>query len=436
MSHISQTSMSDQPLKDTNNYSKSMPEGRQEQLLATLGKLLEIQAIEVKTALSQAAQLVADVLAVDKVDIFLHETASDTLVSVGVSDTPMGRRQRAIGMDRMPIANKGRAVEVFQTGKVHMTGHADQDAAELVGVTEGLGVRSSITVPLEVASERRGLLMIVSATPDFFSKHDLHFIEAVAHWVGIVMHRAELVEQLTSEAITRGRRLAAEELLTILAHDVRNFLTPIKGHIDLLLRRATREQRDKDIADARSASKALDRLSHLISEMLDVARLDQGLFAIHPQLLNIVDLVQETIRALSTPETEMQLHAPSEEMIICADAERVRQALENLLSNAIKHAPPGTPISVMVETDMHTDEAWAVLTVSNLGKSIPPEILANIFQPFVADPDSTGLGLGLYIASKIATAHHGTLTVDSLPEEGTSFHFAIPIVEEIYTIEN
>jgi two-component system, OmpR family, sensor kinase len=89
---------------------------RQDRLLTTLERLLELPATEVNATLNQAAQLVAEVLATDKVDIFFHDPEDDTLVSLGISDTPMGRQQKAIGMGRLPIANGGRTVEVFLSG--------------------------------------------------------------------------------------------------------------------------------------------------------------------------------------------------------------------------------------------------------------------------------------------------------------------------------
>jgi DNA-binding NarL/FixJ family response regulator len=93
-----------------------------------------------------------------------------------------------------------------------MTGRADEDPAEIRGVTEGLGVRSEILCPLQVDGERRGVVSVVSAKPDLFSEQDRRFLEAVAGWIGTLMHRAELVEELARDAIQQGRRQAAEEL--------------------------------------------------------------------------------------------------------------------------------------------------------------------------------------------------------------------------------
>jgi hypothetical protein len=89
---------------------------RQERLLTTLERLLELPAIDGNDTIQQAVQLITEVLDADKVDAFFHDTSTDTLVARGTSDPPMGRRQKAIGLDRIPLANGGRMVEVFLTG--------------------------------------------------------------------------------------------------------------------------------------------------------------------------------------------------------------------------------------------------------------------------------------------------------------------------------
>jgi len=99
---------------------------RQDRLLSTLEGLLELPATDVTATLNQATSLIAEVFAADKVDVFFHDWASETLVALGTSATPMGRKQKAIGMDRLPLANRGRTVEVFLSGTSYLTGHADR----------------------------------------------------------------------------------------------------------------------------------------------------------------------------------------------------------------------------------------------------------------------------------------------------------------------
>ena len=86
-------------------------------LLSTLEQLLAIEATELRSALNQSADLLAGALGAEKIDVSLHDPAVDTLVALGISDTPMGRRQQQIGMDRLPVANGGCVVEVYQTGE-------------------------------------------------------------------------------------------------------------------------------------------------------------------------------------------------------------------------------------------------------------------------------------------------------------------------------
>ncbi len=410
-----------------------------DRLLSTLEHLLAIEATEVKPALSQAAQLIGDALYAEKVDAFLFEPSSNSLLSLGSNDTPMSHHQRALGLDRQQIANGGRMVEVFLTGDSYICGRVDEDQQELRGVRtpepKGLGIVSQIGASFEVNGERRGVLMAGASMHDFFTEKDLRFIEAAARWVGMVTHRAELVEQQTKEAVELGRRLAAEELLTIMAHDLRNYLTPLKGHLNLIERRARREERAADLRDAQVAISTLTRLNHLISNLLDVARLDQGLFAIQPQPINLVSLIGELLPAFTTSDVHIHVHA-EHELELSADPDRLRQVLENLLANAVKHAFKQTPIDVTVETEQRDDGEWAKVVVSNQGTTIPPDLLAHLFQPFVAGSSSTGLGLGLYLAKSIAVAHQGSLSVDA-PQGTGQVHFTLylPTASE-YGTEN
>lgn len=232
------------------------PHGGNDRLLETLQRLLAIQAPELRPALNQASDLVAQTLGAEKVDVLLYEATSESLVAMGTSNTPMGRRQRELGLDRLPLANGGPQVRVFLTGEPYRTGHADQDPEQPRGIVEGLGVHSEIDVPLVVDGARRGILSVMSAMPDRFSQHDLNFVTAVATWVGMLTHRAELVEQLAADSERRGGRRAAEELTKLtrrqqevascLAEGLSNeqiasrlMLTPgtVANHVEHILRR-------------------------------------------------------------------------------------------------------------------------------------------------------------------------------------------------------
>ena len=395
-------------------------------LLETMERILAIDAPDLTSAMQEAAQLVAQTFRADKVDALLLESATSTLVALGTSDTPMGRREHALGLHRLPLVNGGRAAQVFETGTPHRSGRVDEDPKELPGLIHGLGVRSEVIAPIDVESTRRGVVLASKATHDAFSEDDLRFLQTIGRWLGMLVHRSELNQQLREESAERGRRIAGEELITILAHDVRNLLTPLKARVALLRRRASRDGRERDVQDLDEANRSVTRLTQLMENLLDVARLEGGAFAIHPRPVELVRLVEETISAFDSGKTVIRIQAP-DELEACVDPEGFRQVLENLLSNAVKHSPEHAPVIVALRTELRAEDQWAIITVSNQGLGVPPEVLPRLFTRFAADSKSTGVGLGLYIASKIVALHGGTITVDSAPNQGAHFHIALPV---------
>ncbi len=396
---------------------------KHESLLSTLQQLLELPTTSVGDTLHQSAQLVTTALHAEKVDTFLYDPTTESLVAYGTSQTPLGAKQQALGLDRLPLAQGGRAVEVYQTGLPYWSGHVERDPVELPGMKEDLGIKSEILVPLSTDSTRRGVVLVSSSMEQHFTEEDLHFLEAVTHWIGVVLHRAELVEQQTREAMTQAHRLAAEEILTIMAHDLGKLLTPIKGRLDLLERRARREGQVDYERELLIIKQSVVRVRRLMTDLLEVARLRQGLFTLRVQAFDLVEMLSDMVSIWSTEEHTIHLHAP-EHFLVRADPSRIQQALENLLSNAITHAAARTAVQVTVREEQHDEEPWVAVTISNQGPPIPPELLATLFLPFAKGEQSQGMGLGLYLAERMAHAHHGSLTVRTT-EAGPTTHFTL-----------
>ncbi len=399
----------------------------QNRLLAILGQLLSIQVTDVKSALDQVCDLITPVLGADKVDVFLYIPETDTLVTAGASNTALARQEHDMGMDRLPMVNGGRTVEVFQTGHSYSTGHADRDAGVLLGVRTGLHVQSMMLVRFGANGDRRGVLQALSKTGDRFSPDDLVFVEAVAHWIGMITHQAEMVEKISRDAVEEARRASAEEVVTVLAHDLGNYLTPLNARIDFMRARAKREGHTANIKDANEAKGALDRLRALIEDLLDVARVGQNIFTLSLQPVDLVSIVKQTAAVMGTRDADILLELP-EELLIQADPSRIRQALENLLANATKHSPKLLPVHVLLRTETRDGGEWAVISVHDEGPGIPAALLPKLFTRFGSGPGSTGLGLGLYLAKSIATAHGGTLTVDTAVGKGSTFRLSLPML--------
>ena len=397
-----------------------------DRLLSLVQQLLAIEETEIPKALNRAATLVVQAFAAEKVDVFLYEQKGQSLIAQGVSQTPLGQLQRSIGMDRLPLANGGRVAEVFQTGATYRSGQVDQDPKELPGIKDALGIRSMLAVPLIIGGERRGVIQVNMTQPDFFTEHDQDFLEGVTHWVGTVIHRAELLQQVAHAAAEEARRGTAEELVTVLAHDLRNYLTPLQGRLGLLTRRAKKEQRSRDLDDLAGITTTMSRLERLIADLMDTARLSQGLFTLTKQPIDLTMLVEEVAMMLSTPSVQIKVHMPTE-LIAWVDADRLRQAVENVLSNAVKHSPKGK--TVLIHAEVQEEDTEAVLSVSDQGPGIPEELLSTLFEPFRAGSGSKGLGLGLYLARQIALAHGGQLSVDTTYQDGARFLLHLPLHE-------
>jgi signal transduction histidine kinase len=398
-------------------------------LLETLERLLEIPSSDLKTALTLACDAVAAARRADKVDAFLLEPTKNSLVAIGTSNQPLSNLQRNAGLDILPIANGGRVVHVYETKAPFRTGHLTEDPGELKGVREVLKIESKVGVPIEVAGQVRGVLMVASLARDFFTEEDERFAVSISRWVGSVAHRAELVQEIGKNAVEQGRRAVAEELVTILAHDLRNFVSPILARLQLIQRRAAQDKREVDVRDSEAALWAVRRLNRLIADILDVARIDQGVFRLDLAPVDLGVLASDVAKTLSTPSHEIRV-AAMDEVVVNADPARVTQCLENIVGNAIRHSPRGAAVTVIVSKTRVEDGDVGALEVLDEGPGVPAEVLPRIFERFSSGNRSPGLGLGLYLAKRISLAHGGELTVESPPGKGARFRLLLPVEPE------
>lgn len=394
-------------------------------LLVTLERLLTIENVDLKEALNESADMVASALRADKVDVFLYEAGIKALVAMGISHTPVGRLQIELGLNRLYLENGGRTVLTYQTQQPFLTGHAEKDPDQLLGVIEGLGLHSIISVPLYVKGELRGVLEATALAPDAFSEYDLRFLEAVAGWVSTILHRTELTQQIVQEATAEVRQTTAEELITIIAHDLRNYFTPLKGRLALLRRRAAQEGRSHDLEDLDSIDTILSRLNGMTGDLLDVNRLKHASFTLNKRPLELVGLLKEVAATFDYPGRPVIVKALPP-IYLEADAERLCQVIENLLANALEYSQSEAPVEIIASLVEDKNGRQARVAVIDRGPGIDPQILSQLFKPYVRSDRSHGVGLGLYLIKEIVQAHGGTISVETVPGGGTNFSLFLP----------
>jgi two-component system, OmpR family, sensor kinase len=400
-----------------------------DRLMTTLERLLEIPTGDSRTTMIQSADLIADLLRADKVDLFLHDPARDSLNAVCSSSQPLSALQRKLGLDVLPIANGGRVVWVYKTGQTFLTGNLLADAEELRGVKEGLGIRSKIGVPLEMGGKRRGMVMIASCNPNHFSEQDKECAQTLVRWTGVLVHRAELAEELRRNSMEQSRRAVADELVAVVAHDMRNYLSPIELRLHTLKKLATTDPLSEPmLREIDRIFSALGQLRTMVADLLDVARLDHGLFRIEPELVDLVGLIEESAGALATPQVNVDVRVQSTgKILVFADAGRVRQCSDNLIANAIQQSQEGGTVTVLIGTQTGPGGECARVDVIDEGPGVAPEILPRIFERHTTSKArGGGLGLGLFLAKRIAQLHGGELTVESPPGSGAHFTLLLP----------
>ncbi len=216
-----------------------------------------------------------------------------------------------------------------------------------------------------------------------------------------------------------------EQMMSVLGHDLRNPLTAIKMSAARLRRRA-------DVpATAREQAGRIDhaagRMAELIATLLDFANARfRGALPIAPGAADLGRIARETVDELRAvrPDRAIELSVRGDARGQW-DSARIAQVVSNLVANALEHGVEGAPVDVSVR-----DEGDAVgISVHNAGTPIPPELLPVLFEPFTRGSNGAaarGLGLGLYIAHEIVSAHGGVIEVVSTPGDGTRFTVHLP----------
>jgi signal transduction histidine kinase len=397
-----------------------------DRFLRTLQQLLAIPGADLESALTHATDALTQALEADKVDAFLYDEARDSLVAVGASTQPLSALQRRLGLDVIALSNGGRSAMVYQTGERYHSGRVHEDMQELAGVREALGVRSEIGVPLEVGGRRRGMVMAASQKPDYFDAADAEFVATAARWVGLVAERSQMVEAVKRKAVDDSRNATAEELITVLSHDLRNYLSPATLRLHNLSRRASREGRDADVRELDGALASLARVGALVGDLLDTARLDSGFLHLSMQPVDLATLLTGAARELSTPDNEVVVKA-YEPPAVAADPSRLRQCIDNVIANAMAHSPPGAAVHAFVRTEMRDARPWARIDVVDEGPGIPDAMLPRLFDQYATSREEEGgAGLGLYIARRIASAHGGEIEARTDPGRGARFTVRLP----------
>lgn len=231
----------------------------------------------------------------------------------------------------------------------------------------------------------------------------------------------------------RSLRQLQQQFLALASHELRTPLTTLSGSLQLIARRLPEEDNSERLR--RYVTRALEQVKRLeehISELTDIVHLQSGAFRVERARLDLTELVRNTLEiARYMPNGQQIRGSLTEESIgFDGDARRLEQVLLNLLVNAFRHAPGPDGVDVRLR---HEDGA-AIIEVQDYGPGIPEAALPEIFSRFyqVADDKTVraGLGLGLLIAREIVSAHDGSIAVESVEGNGSTFRVRLPLTDD------
>ena len=235
-----------------------------------------------------------------------------------------------------------------------------------------------------------------------------------------------LVLSLRPADLRRHQHATGIEIVSTVSHELRSPLTSVKGYTSLLLNRWDRLRDDQKRMMLEQVNHDADRVTRLITELLDISRLESGRLVLRRQMVDLPELSRNVVEKVKMeyPDLDCAIDFPPTFPPVYADPDKVVQVLTNLVENACKYA---SPVGMSVEGSVEDSEV--ALSVRDQGEGFPERDLARVFTKFFrrAETKPNGTGLGLWISRGLVEAHGGRLDVTSIPGKGSTFRFTLPL---------
>jgi signal transduction histidine kinase len=359
---------------------------------------------------------------------FLHHAESEALAMMGGDWDPQlsfDTRALTLGIsEKVPLAQVFRDHEAAQ----YERGAAGWEKDELVRT---FNLEQALYLPLSVEQGCLGVLVIGTCAPRTISAEKRRLAGLIAKQVAIVVERSRLYERLKSanEKLEQINRLK-NEFISMVSHELRTPLTTIKGFVSIVLNEETGPLNSQQRHFLETSDRAIDRLTLLVSDLLDISRIEAGQIKMQLRPTSAMELCQR-LEASFAPQLKAQnltftLRVPPKLPRVLVDPHRISQVFDNLLSNAIKFTTKG---GITVSA---TDKGDFVLfSVKDTGSGIPADEHDKIFDKFYqikvgSGYPSKGTGLGLAIVKSIVESHRGKVWVESDSGKGADFRFILP----------
>ena len=319
---------------------------------------------------------------------------------------------------RVIVPRESVAGWVAREGRAQVINDVSQDPrfSPSTDQESGFQTRALIALPLQVKGRTIGVLEVVNRIDhSAFDEEDVHVLSSLAAHAAV--------------AITNARLFQQSDLISEMVHELRTPLTSIVAYSELLMRDNLNPDQLRSFVT--TINQEASRLTHMINDFLDLARLQSGRIRMAHQPVDIGELVRECC-AVMQPQADqrtvrLEAEITGELPALQGDRNRLKQVVMNLISNAIKYNRPEGRVSA----EARDVDGCIQLIIADTGRGIPEKDLPHIFDKFyrVADSEgwASGTGLGLSITREIVEAHGGRIDVESQVGVGTRFKLILPL---------
>jgi signal transduction histidine kinase len=365
------------------------------------------RTLELDAALPDLAAQLVPVLG----DLALIEISGDEARPHSVA----GARASQDGIQALPtagLASSDAVKDVIANGRT-VRGASSTLPLAARGLAEKLCAHALLITPLVARDRAIGAISCALVASDRqYTEEDQLLAEEVAAHIALAMENAMLFQK-AQEAVQ-----ARDGLLAVVSHDLRGPLDVVSLALSLLEGGATEAQ----LGLLARARRGVERMTRLIEDLLDIARIDAGTLTIIPAPVPVFELLEEVYELhrplAAAKKIELVRETRGAPRTLALDRHRMTQAISNLLGNALKFTPPGGTVRLAVDAR----EDAVTIQVSDSGPGIPRADLPRVFDRFwQRERNSKGVGLGLAIVKGIIDAHGGTISVESAEGAGATF---------------
>ncbi len=386
------------------------------QLLKRYARLLEVSVtlastLDLDDLLQHVVEAAKELTECEATSLLLYDPATRHLHFEAATGALLSGGERIV----VPMENSI-AGWVFARGEVLHVEDAMSDARfyREVDVLTQFQTRSVLGVPLRTLDKTVGVIEAVNKVQGQFLEEDERLLLALASQAAIAIEKARLFQQ--------------SDLVAEMVHELRTPLASLTAAAHLLKRPDLPGEQRGRLAD--TVYGEVFRLNEMATDFLELARLESGRGRMVREPVHLGGLVQECIEIVR-PVAEadgvtIESEAESSLAPVQGDRNRLKQVFLNLLTNAIKYNRPGGKVLVRITLE----NLEAVTCIRDTGRGIPAESIPHIFERFYRVPDPgrsvAGTGLGLAIARRIIEASHGSITVESQIDKGSTFCVRLP----------